>query len=349
MKSLARSYAYWPSMDHDIEQKCRSCSSCLEAAKNPNKAEPQPWPKPDVFWQRIHTGFAGPIQGRNYFVVVDAFTKWPEVYDMPKMTSGSTIRKLSGLLACFGVPEILMTDNGTQFISSVFKQSSPYHPQSNGQAERFVDTIKRALVKGGGGAIPEQVISKFLMSYRVTPNPAVPEGKSPAECMFGREIRTVFSSVLPPRKTSEPRNEYHTVTRSFKVGERVLVKSYQGERRWEPGMIERRIGSVLYLIRRNVGTCIRHINQVRRDGITLMPQSRLPFHLLVDSSPKSLQAREYGKDKRRKGEATKPSRVMNRKRNAVTQFQVDPRKRFYTTDFKGGRCEDGLQVMSRKL
>ncbi|CAH8546802.1 unnamed protein product [Schistosoma rodhaini] len=360
MKSLARSYAYWPSMDHDIEQKCRSCSSCLEAAKNPNKAEPQPWPKPDGPWQRIHADFAGPIQGRNYLVVVDAFTKWPEVYDMPKMTSESTIRKLTGLFACFGVPEILVTDNGTQFMSSVFKrfctengishlQSPPYHPQSNGQAERFVDTIKRALVKGGGEAIPEQVISKFLLSYRVTPNPAVPEGKSPAECMFRRKIRTIFSSMLPPRKTRKPTNGNHMVTRSFKVGERVLVKSYQGGKRWEPGIIERRIGSVLYLIRRNVGTCIRHINQIRRDGRTWMPQSRLPFHLLMDSSPKSTQAREGRKDKRRKSNATQPSRVMSRKRIAVTQFQVDPRKRTYTTDFKGGRCEDGPQVKSRRL
>ena len=80
---------------------------------------------------------------------------------MTKMTIESAIRKLSGLFACFVVPEFLVTDNGIQFMSPVFKrfcnengisqlQSPPYHPQSNGQVERFVDTIKRALVKGEG-------------------------------------------------------------------------------------------------------------------------------------------------------------------------------------------------------
>lgn len=97
LKSLARSYTYWPSMYHDIEHKCRSCWSCLETAKNPTKADPQPWPKPDGPWQRIHADLASPIHGRTYSVVVDAFTKWPEVYDMPKMTSESKIEKFSGL------------------------------------------------------------------------------------------------------------------------------------------------------------------------------------------------------------------------------------------------------------
>ncbi|CAH8515513.1 unnamed protein product [Schistosoma bovis] len=338
MKSLARSYAYWPSMDHEIEQKCRSCWSCQEAAKNPTRAEPQPWPKPDGPLQRIHADFAGPIQGRNYLVVVDAFTKWPEVYDMPNTISESTIRRLSGLFACFGVPEILVTDNGTQFMSSAFKrfcnengilhlQSPPYHPQSNGQAERFVDTIKRALVKGGGEGVPEQVINKFLMSYRVTPNPAVPEGKSPAECMFGRKIRTVFNSMLPPRKTNKPTNENRKVNRSFQVGEKVLVRSYQGNRKWEPGVIERRIGNVLYLVRKDVGKCIRHINQMQRNDSTVVTENRLPFQLLVDSSQKNHHERKYRKDKRRREKAVQPSRVMDRKRNATPKLQVDPRKK----------------------
>ncbi|CAH8672200.1 unnamed protein product [Schistosoma rodhaini] len=297
MKSLARSYVYWPSMDQEIEQLCQTCESCLEAAKNPVKVKPQPWPKPDGPWQRLHADFAGPIHGKNFLVIVDAYTKWPEVYEMRSTTSENTISKLSSLFACFGVPEILVTDNGTQFTSSTFKrfcsengirhlQSPPYHPQSNGQAERFVDTIKRALLKGGREGNPEQVVRRFLMTYRVTPNPVVPEGKSPAVCMFGRKIRTIFDKILPPKKTTKPEQEYQTSDRSLKVGEKVMVKWYQGGQKWKPGVIERRIGKVLYLARTRDGKCVRHINQIRKDHRTAT-DTRLPLHLLVDITQES--------------------------------------------------------------
>lgn len=83
----------------------------------------------------------------------------------------------------------------------------------------------RALVKRGGKGISKQVISKFFISYRVTPpNPVVPEGKSPAKFMFRRKFRTVYTSILQPRKTNKS-------TCSFQVRTRVLVKSYQGDRK----------------------------------------------------------------------------------------------------------------------
>lgn len=115
MKSLARRYSYWPPMNRGIEQKCRSSWSCLEAAKICIKAEPQPSPKLDGPRERIHANFAGQMQSRNHLAMVGDFTNWPEVYGIPN-TLENTIRKLSRLFACFGVMEILVTDNDTQFI-----------------------------------------------------------------------------------------------------------------------------------------------------------------------------------------------------------------------------------------
>lgn len=72
-------------------------------------------------------------------------------------------------------------------------------PQSNGQAERFVDTFKRVLMKGGGEGTTRQVITNFLKAYRTSGNSTVPERKSPAETVFGRRIHIVFSAMLPPK------------------------------------------------------------------------------------------------------------------------------------------------------
>ncbi|KAA3674330.1 uncharacterized protein DEA37_0011406 [Paragonimus westermani] len=151
--------------------------------------------------------FAGPFNGQTYLVIVDAYTKWPEVHNLRQPNTDSTIQKLSELFSCFGLPETVVTDNGSQFTSSIFEsycqrlgiqhmRSPVYHPQSNGQAERFVDTLKRALLKARGEGPPSHV-QTFLTNYRTTPNPNVPDGKSPAECMFNRKLRTAFDIMTP--------------------------------------------------------------------------------------------------------------------------------------------------------
>ncbi|KAK4468381.1 hypothetical protein MN116_000176, partial [Schistosoma mekongi] len=87
MKSLARSYAYWPTMNQDIETRCRNCSLCLQAAKSPKRCEPQKWKTPNGPWERVHADFEGPVRGKMFLVIVDALTKWPQVYAMSSCTA----------------------------------------------------------------------------------------------------------------------------------------------------------------------------------------------------------------------------------------------------------------------
>lgn len=118
---------------------------------------------------------------------------------------------LNKLFSQFGVPKTLVTDNRTQFTSREFKDfcsslstdhvtTSIYHPRSNGQAERFVDTFKRALRKNQGMDIDERRIQKFLALYRITPNPNIDSGLSPTKLMFVRKIQSVFDRLLPSKK-----------------------------------------------------------------------------------------------------------------------------------------------------
>ena len=86
-------------------------------------------------------------------VIVDAHSKWPEVVLMSSSTSQATIPALRQLFATYGLPQQLVSDNGPQFSSVEFAtfltrngvkhiRSSPYHPSTNGLAERFVHTLK---------------------------------------------------------------------------------------------------------------------------------------------------------------------------------------------------------------
>lgn len=68
---------------------------------------------------------------------------------------------------------------------------------SNGQAERFVDTFKRALKKLDGEGTVDQNLKTFLQCYRSTPNRNAPDGKSPAEILHGRKMRIPLNAVKP--------------------------------------------------------------------------------------------------------------------------------------------------------
>ena len=108
-----------------------------------------PWIWPAQPWQRIHIDYAGPFQGKYYFLVVDAHSKWPEIVEMSSTTTEKTITVLRCMFAQFGLPHQVVSDNGPRFTSEEFKRfmrsngikhipSTPYHPATNGAVERLV-------------------------------------------------------------------------------------------------------------------------------------------------------------------------------------------------------------------
>ena len=198
MKGLARMHMWWPRMDEDVTQVVRSCHECQKNQATPPQAPLQPWSWPKQPWSRLHLDFAGPMLNHMFLVVVDAHTKWIEVVPMSNSTSFSTIQQLRTLFAQFGIPRTVVTDNGPCFISEEFREfmikngihhirSSPYHPASNGLAERAVRVFKEGFKKMKEGTISDK-IARFLFSYRNLPHSTT--GVSPAELMFGRQLRS---------------------------------------------------------------------------------------------------------------------------------------------------------------
>ena len=119
MKALMRSYVYWPSMDKDIENMVKSWKSCASVAKAPS-IKFNSWPKTDKLWSCLHIDYTGPIKGTYFFLIVDSFTKWPEVFKCKTPTTKTTTKVLQELFAWFRLPETIVFDNGTPFTLKEF-------------------------------------------------------------------------------------------------------------------------------------------------------------------------------------------------------------------------------------
>ena len=156
MKSLARMYVWWPGIASDIEKTVRQCTECQLHQSTPPVAPLQPWQWPTRPWARLHLDYAGPVKGRMYLIIVDAHSKWIEAVCTPSATSAAVIEELNVLFAQFGLPDTIVTDNGTCFVSAEFAvylkkygikhiTSAPYHPATNGMAERAVQIVKQGL------------------------------------------------------------------------------------------------------------------------------------------------------------------------------------------------------------
>ncbi len=278
MKAVARSYVWWPGIDIQVEQLAKTCQTCQQTQKAPGPSHPWKWPESP--WQRIHVDFAGPFEGHMYLVVVEAHSKWPEVCVMDSTTSTKTIQVLRTLFSRYGLPEVLVSDNGPQFTSEEFQKflkangvkharSAPFHPATNGLAERMVQTVKRALCCSKGSTSIQQRLDTFLLAYRNTPHATTKE--SPAMLFLHRRLRTRFD-LLKPNVASVvekaqgklcQRRQVHAKERTFAVGDKVLVRDYRQGKKWMPGMVSAKTGPVSYTI--DVGLSVhwrRHTDQI---------------------------------------------------------------------------------------
>ncbi|RLU24508.1 hypothetical protein DMN91_002597 [Ooceraea biroi] len=153
MKALMRDYVWWPKMDTEVERCVNACTTCQATRKEPPKAPLLPWERTRNPWTRLHMDFAGPFRGQTFLVVVDSYSKWLEVFPMASTTSRAVIGELRKLFATHGLPQVIVSDNGTAFNSEEMRNFAAangirlsfipaYHPASNEQAECMVQETK---------------------------------------------------------------------------------------------------------------------------------------------------------------------------------------------------------------
>lgn len=292
MKMLARSYFWWQKIEDDITSFVSNCQVCQQTQnRKPNK-NLNPWPNTTYPMERVHIDFFH-FNGENYLLIIDAFSKYIDIEIMRNSNARALIERLRVLFAVFGLPTEIVSDNGPPFGSFEFKKfcekhgikvtkSPPYHPQSNGLAERGVQTVKKEFARF---CLDKQLlnlsirerIQKFLFKSRNVPSTVTK--KTPTEMIFSFKPRTLLDLINRKEKSSETKETIEKMAKITKQKKEIvkepLVELFEKEKvyylnhfksyvKWIPALIMKKLSKVTYLISVNERIRMAHRDQLRK-------------------------------------------------------------------------------------
>jgi hypothetical protein len=276
----AREAIYWPKMNHDIKRVIESCFSCQTMSRSNEKQPMIVRNLPEYPFQRVSMDYFECL-GRKYLVIIDAFSHWFDIFSISSTDFISLEPILTRYFSDHGYPEEVFTDNGPPFSSQRFMvfckdrsikhvTSSPNYAQSNGLAERAVQTAKKLVIKCHESKLS---INDALLEYRNAPFAS--KLPSPSELALGRKLRSNFpynKELLKQKFHSledvtsryyqykeKQKQYYDRGTRHFnelKENESVLI---QEGRRWCEGKVMERCRDAprSYNIKKKNGVLIR--------------------------------------------------------------------------------------------
>ncbi|KAF0297419.1 uncharacterized protein FJT64_005121 [Amphibalanus amphitrite] len=214
-KQRIKQHFWWPGLDAAVEEMVRACEVCASSDKTatPRNAPLHPVPLPEGPWEKVGIDFIGPMEGggqrqRFAIVLVDYFSKWPEVGFCSSPSTEAAIEFLEVVASREGYPLQVVSDNGTAFVSAEFTaylrrvgvqhvRVTPYHPRGAGAVERMNRVVKSALQTASKEKQDwSQAVRQFLRTYRSTPHATT--GLSPSEMLHGRQLRTMLHAPTHP-------------------------------------------------------------------------------------------------------------------------------------------------------
>ena len=311
MKALARSFIWWPGLDNAIKKTAAHCEPCKTMIAMPKPVVRHPWQLPNGPWERVHVDYEE-WNNHHFLALVDAFSMWPEVQVTSTTTANMTITLLSDIFACFGFPQILVSDNGSQFTSTEFQnflsqhhiihhKSPSYHPATSGLAENMVESVKSYLKKykcdGTTNYNIHCTIADFLRTYRNVPHTTT--GILPAQLVLAQAPCTHLSMTLPSvynrlKQQLQPTPEQsNDKVWKFELGDKVLVRDFcpTSTSKWQRGRITAVCGELTYEI-----DCEGHQLHVHIDHLIPAPMSTTPMseQLAVTDSPLAEASNQNG-------------------------------------------------------
>ena len=264
---------FWPGLRQDVIRFCRSCDVCQRTVKmgSVKKVPLGSMPLIDTPFKRVAVDIVGPIAppseaGHRYILtLVDYATRYPEAVPLKKITTEAVAEALLDIYSRVGIPEEVLTDQGTQFMSECMQEvsrllsikgltSTPYHPICNGLVERWNGTLK-SMLKRLCQDQPKQwhrLINPVLFAYREVPQEST--GFSPFQLLYGRSVRgpgTILKELWTKEvNIPEVKSSYEYVTElrerledSLKLAQEELEKSQKRykrhyDRKAKPGRLE---------------------------------------------------------------------------------------------------------------
>ena len=279
-RERARQSVWWPGMGKELEELVRNCPECSKAQRQ--RAQPLiPTAFPELPWQKVGTDLFQWRQ-KTFLLIVDYYSRYVEIARLNQLTAEEIITHTKSIFARHGIPEEVFSDNGPQYSSQAYADfakayqfkhvtSSPYFPQSNGEAERAVGTVKNLLQKSSDPHLA-------LLAYRTTP---LQNGYSPGELLMCRKLRSTVPSTrsqrvpkLPDfvslRKKEEELKKRQKENFDQHHGVRALPQLTRGETVWvadraSEGIVDEEVAPHSYDVTTGDGTYRRN----RRDLITL--------------------------------------------------------------------------------
>lgn len=303
-KTRAKKSLYWPKMNQDIEQICSRCSICNTYKRRNQKETLIPHEVPDRPWQKVGIDIFEYVSN-SYVLVVDFYSKFIEIRNMYKQkTATAVINSIKAIFSVHGIPETIIADN-MPFNSKMFRTfaqsynvkvntSSPTYSQSNGMAERSIQTVKNLLKKAHSEGKDEYIA---LLEYRNTPIANCEY--SPAQLLMSRMLRDKIPTqpkLLEPRVAENARQqlierqkvnklEYDKNAKTMSQLQTGDSVRYRQDKTWEPAVVVNQHQSPRsYIISTETGQTLRrnrrHLLKTNEAPITPLP----PYELYSSES-----------------------------------------------------------------
>ena len=252
----AQSSMYCPSITKHIAEYVHKCAPCQTISNSQQKEPAIPIEVPSRSWKLL--GMDLFMHKSNwYLIVADYYSKYPYVMKMSATSSKNVISALSFCFSVLGTPEEIICDNTTYFTSRECKEfaeiwgfaittSSPHYPKGHGFIKRQVQTIEKLFTRYDQDGINYQLA---LQELRATPIDC--NLQSPAELLFGRQLKTTLLVIIKPPANSEAvraslqsRQDYsrydaHAKEKSSLLPTQLIwVEDSTTKGKWHPGVVK---------------------------------------------------------------------------------------------------------------
>ena len=304
---------FWPSMTKDVTNHLKTCLPC--AKFNPRRRKPpdalQPLSPPDGVWQLISMDFHGPIvplsqQGNRYIIsATDILSKFVVTKAVKDCTAQTTARFIKeDIISKFGTPRCILTDNGTHFTAALMTElfkilgithlyATPYHPQTNGQIERYNSTMDAKIAILSNERKTNWDDQLPLVTFNYNSSIHANTHQVPFEMMYGRrptmpfdhqndnvslthdpthskQLETYLSSmaehakknIIDNQRRYKQRYDMNRSNPSYNVGELVLIKALTHRSKFDtryegPFKIIRQLGPKTFVVQHVKKTSFR--------------------------------------------------------------------------------------------